>query len=115
MGAVLHSTAQEQLLEVRMKETDRVAVMAQELAKMGVSVETGPDDMVVHGGGKVRGAQVASHGDHRVAMALIACGLAAEGCTQVEGAECAAVSFPNFFEVMNNMGAGIEREPEKAK
>ena len=100
------------LAHVRLKETDRVAVMAEELAKMGVAVEIGPDDMVVHGGRKVCGARVASHGDHRVAMALIACGLAAEGCTQVENAECAAVSFPNFFEVMNNMGAGIERESE---
>lgn len=93
---------------VRLKETDRVAVMAQELARMGVRTEIGPDDMTVYGG-TVHGAAVESHGDHRVAMALLVCGLAAEGCTTVKGAECAAVSFPNFFEVMDGLGAGFDR------
>lgn len=96
------------LAHVRLKETDRVAVMAEELAKMGVKVDVGADDMTVHGGGAVCGAKVKSHGDHRVAMAMLVCGLAAEGQTEVENAECAAVSFPNFFEVMSGMGADIQ-------
>lgn len=100
------------LAHVRLKETDRVAVMAQELAKMGVHVEIGADDMTVFGGSRVHGAYVESHGDHRVAMALLVCGLAAEGCTEVEDAGCAAVSFPNFFEVMNGLGAGISCREE---
>lgn len=99
------------LAHVRLKETDRVAVMAEELGRMGVRTELGADDMTVYGG-PVHGARVKSHDDHRVAMALLVCGLAAEGCTEVEDAQCAAVSFPNFFEVMNGLGAGISCQDE---
>ena len=95
------------LEHVRLKETDRVAVMAQELQRMGIRTEIGSDNMTVHGG-TVHGAEVDSHGDHRVAMALLVSGLAADGCVTVKDAECAAVSFPNFFEVMNGLGAGFE-------
>ncbi|MCI8516056.1 MAG: 3-phosphoshikimate 1-carboxyvinyltransferase [Hungatella sp.] len=96
------------LEHVRLKETDRVAVMEQELGKMGADVETGPDYMTVHGGKRLTGTVVDSHGDHRVAMALTVCGLWAKGTTLVKGAQCAAVSFPDFFKVMNRLGAGIE-------
>lgn len=97
------------LEHVRLKETDRVAVMEQELKKMGADIESGPDYMIVHGGRQLTGAEVCSHDDHRVAMALMICGLWACGDTYVTEAQCAAVSFPNFFEVMNNLGAGIEK------
>lgn len=97
------------LEHVRLKETDRVAVMEQELCKMGADIESGPDYMVVHGGHQLTGAEVSSHDDHRVAMALVVCGLWAKGDTRVSEAQCAAVSFPNFFEVMNNLGAEIEK------
>lgn len=97
------------LEHVRLKETDRVAVMEQELCKMGADIESGPDCMVVHGGRQLTGAEVSSHDDHRVAMALMVCGLWAKGDTRVSEAQCAAVSFPNFFEVMNNLGAEIEK------
>ena len=95
------------LEHVRLKETDRVAVMAQELQRMGIRTEIGSDNMTVYGG-TVHGAEVDSHGDHRVAMALLVSGLAADGCVTVKDAECAAVSFPNFFEVMNGLGAGFD-------
>ena len=58
------------LAHVRVKETDRVAVMQEELSKMGADIEIGPDYMVVHGGKPLHGATVESHGDHRIAMAM---------------------------------------------
>lgn len=76
---------------VRMKETDRVAVMEQELTKMGARVESGSDYMVIHGGKPLTGAVVDSHDDHRVAMAMAVCGLGAGGETVVQNSECAAV------------------------
>ena len=93
------------LAHIRLKETDRVAVMEMELKKAGAEIETGSDFMIVRGGRKIRGAEVDSHGDHRVAMALAVCGLAAEGTMTVDGGECAAVSFPSFFEKMKALGA----------
>lgn len=95
------------LKHVRVKETDRVAVMEQELAKLGASVETGPDFMVVHGGKALRGATVHSHDDHRIAMAMVCAGLFAEHETVVADAECAAVSFTGFLEKMQKAGADI--------
>lgn len=89
---------------VRLKETDRVAVMCEELAKVGVRAECTEDTMTVYGGSLIHGALTDSHDDHRVAMAMMICGLGCEGEMEVHGAECAAVSFPNFFEVMRKIG-----------
>ena len=63
---------------------------------------------MVRGGAVLRGAELESHQDHRVAMALIAAGLGAAGETRVKDAECAAVSFPGFFELMSRAGAALE-------
>lgn len=95
------------LAHVRVKETDRVAVMEKELKKLGADIETGPDYMTVNGGRTLTGAEVDSHDDHRVAMALTAAGLFAAGETRVKDAQCASVSFPGFYELMNKIGAGI--------
>jgi 3-phosphoshikimate 1-carboxyvinyltransferase len=96
------------LAHVRVKETDRVAVMRKELEKLGAKIEVSSDRMVVHGGAPLSGAEVESHNDHRVAMALAVAGLFADGKTTVKDAECVSVSFPNFFEMMNAAGAGME-------
>ena len=100
-----HDTRFTGLAHIRLKETDRVAVMEAELKKTGAQIETGSDFMVVHGGGRIHGAEVNSHGDHRIAMALAVCGLAADGIMTIDGGECAAVSFPSFFEKMEALGA----------
>ncbi|HEY8462771.1 MAG TPA: 3-phosphoshikimate 1-carboxyvinyltransferase [Bacillota bacterium] len=92
---------------VRAKETDRVAVMREELAKMGASIEDTPKSMTIHGGRKLTGSVVASHSDHRVAMSLAVAGLRADGDTIITDAECASVSFPGFYEMMNRVGAGF--------
>lgn len=95
------------LAHVRVKETDRVAVMERELKKIGADVETGPDYMIVHGGKPLKGAEVESYDDHRIAMAMAVAGLFCEGEMRVNNAACAAVSFPGFFEKMNAIGCGI--------
>ena len=92
--------------QARIKETDRIAGMAKELGKMGIRCEELKDGLVIHGG-KLQGAQVSGHSDHRIVMALAVAGLAAEGTTRVDTAEAAAVTFPNFVELMANTGADI--------
>jgi 3-phosphoshikimate 1-carboxyvinyltransferase len=83
--------------ELRLKESDRLAALGEGLMRMGVRVEERPDGMSVHGPARLRGAAVRSLGDHRIAMALAVAALAAEGETEIEGAECASVSFPEFY------------------
>lgn len=94
----------------RNKETDRVAVMKEALTKMGVKIEDDEDTMTIYGGSPLKGAVVDSYHDHRNAMALSIAGLIAEGQTVVKDAECVKVSFPNFYEEMNKVGAGIKLE-----
>ncbi len=94
--------------QAREKETDRLAVMTRELCKMGGQVEELDDGLVVRHS-PLRGAQVDGHGDHRVVMALAVAGLAAEGRTVVAGAEAAAVTFPNFVDLMQSVGAQMRR------
>lgn len=90
--------------ELRFKESDRIAVMSRELAKMGVKVEERGDDVAVEGADRLRSASVESHGDHRVAMALAVAGLSAEGGVLLSGEECVGVSFPGFFESLGKIG-----------
>ena len=79
--------------------------MAAELTKMGANVRERQDGLIIRGNGKLRGAEVSGHDDHRVVMALAVAGLAAEGTTTIDGAECAAVTFPNFVQLMTSVGA----------
>ncbi|MBP1924395.1 3-phosphoshikimate 1-carboxyvinyltransferase [Sedimentibacter acidaminivorans] len=93
---------------VRLKETDRVSVMQEELIKMGVEVEVGEDYIIINGGKGFKGTEVESHDDHRVAMALMMAGLVSEGETRVNDIDCVNISFPNFVNVINQIGANIE-------
>jgi len=93
---------------VRYKETDRVSAMAEELERMGASVEEKHDALVVYGGDSVlRSARVDGRADHRIVMALSVAGLVAEGTTTVAGAEHIDVSFPDFFDVLYGLGADV--------
>ncbi|MEF8788304.1 MAG: 3-phosphoshikimate 1-carboxyvinyltransferase, partial [Planctomycetota bacterium] len=85
--------------QARDKETDRISAMAEGLRKMGGEVEELEDGMVLRGTG-LSGAEVHGRGDHRIAMALAVAGLAAEGRTEVETAECVSVTFPTFADLM---------------
>jgi 3-phosphoshikimate 1-carboxyvinyltransferase len=86
--------------ELRVKESDRLAALAENLRRMGARVEEIPDGLDVPGGQKLRGAKVESYGDHRIAMAFAMAGLVADGETTVQSADCVDVSFPGFFEIL---------------
>lgn len=94
--------------ELRVKESDRIASVAAELRKMGAAIEERPDGMIVTGPGKLRGAVVECHRDHRLAMALAVAGLVADGETIVRGAQAIGDSFPGFVETLRGLGAEIE-------
>ena len=83
--------------ELRVKESDRLSALAEGLTRLGVSLEELPDGLVVHGGRPLQAAAVRAHDDHRIAMCLAVAALTAQGATLIEGAECASVSFPEFF------------------
>lgn len=107
----------------RKKETDRIEVLKNELTKLGADVEDGPDFMIIHGHSplnsdgtknpdfRLHGAEVESCLDHRVAMSLACLGLGLDDGNEVivKDAECCSVSFPGFFDVMNNINAGFEQ------
>jgi len=93
--------------ELRVKETDRIAVMAGELRKMGAEIEEHPDGFLIQGPQSLRGAVVDGHDDHRVAMSLVIAGLCAEGETRVQDARCIEDSFPGFVETLQALGADL--------
>jgi 3-phosphoshikimate 1-carboxyvinyltransferase len=83
----------------RIKETDRIAVMAEELGRLGALTRELPDGLVIHGSGRgLAGGRTDSRGDHRIAMALAAGALAAAAPVEIEAAESAAVTYPAFLE-----------------
>ena len=86
--------------ELRVKESDRIAALAENLRRMGATVEERPDGLRVEGrsAGRLRGAEIEPHGDHRIAMAFAVAALAASGPTIIRNADCAAVSYPTFFD-----------------
>ncbi|MHB9285838.1 3-phosphoshikimate 1-carboxyvinyltransferase [Halobacteriales archaeon Cl-PHB] len=93
---------------VRYKETDRVSAMAEALSKMGADVEESEDALVVHGSNSsLEGTTVEGRGDHRIIMSLAVAGLVADGTTTISGAEHVDVSFPDFFDVLYDLGADV--------
>jgi 3-phosphoshikimate 1-carboxyvinyltransferase len=93
--------------ELRVKESDRLAVMAAGLRKLGVELKEYPDGMDIIGG-KISGARVASAGDHRCAMSFAVLGLVASDRVQIEDAEFIATSYPGFIADMNQLGANMQ-------
>ena len=86
--------------ELRVKESDRIGTLAQELRKMGAQIEERPDGFVIAGPTPLTGARVDAHHDHRLAMSLAVAGLIARGETTIGGWECVADSFPEFETVL---------------
>jgi 3-phosphoshikimate 1-carboxyvinyltransferase len=91
--------------ELRVKESDRIAVVAENLRRMGAHVEERPDGLRVEGrsAGPLKGAEIDPHGDHRIAMAFAVAALGAYGTTKIHDAGCAAVSYPDFFDVLERL------------
>ncbi|MCL5023605.1 MAG: 3-phosphoshikimate 1-carboxyvinyltransferase [Nitrospirae bacterium] len=89
--------------ELRVKESDRIKAMAAELRKFGAEIEEFPDGMNIKGKAALRGCEVLSYGDHRIAMALSVAALLAEGTTVIHDASCVDISFPGFYEELRRL------------
>lgn len=97
-------------VELRVKETDRIAAMAGELDILGAEIEEREDGFVIQGGHPVSGGIVRSHGDHRVAMALCIAALAAQSPVSLDSTECIAISYPTFFETLGALGTDFSQD-----
>jgi 3-phosphoshikimate 1-carboxyvinyltransferase len=92
--------------QARIKETDRIAVMHEELLKMGADIEELPDGLIVRHS-RLKGAVVNGHNDHRVVMALAIAAMIADGETVIETAEAANVTYTDFVNDFRSIGADI--------
>jgi 3-phosphoshikimate 1-carboxyvinyltransferase len=106
--AVLGAASEEGLIvrdagELRVKETDRIATIAENFRRMGLAIEVREDGFQVPGRQRFRAAELDSFGDHRIAMAFSVAALAADGPCIIEGAEAASVSFPEFFATLHRV------------
>ncbi|MBF6600681.1 MAG: 3-phosphoshikimate 1-carboxyvinyltransferase [Dehalococcoidia bacterium] len=91
--------------ELRVKESDRIATVASQLAAMGAVISEHDDGIVIEGARRLRGARVASHGDHRLAMALAVAALSADGQTRLSDAEVVAISYPDFWSCLQRLSS----------
>lgn len=89
--------------ELRVKESDRIALVASNLRAMGAEVIEFEDGLDIPGGQTLHGAAIDSGGDHRIAMAFSVAALRAQSDTQIQGSECAAISFPEFFDLLDQV------------
>jgi 3-phosphoshikimate 1-carboxyvinyltransferase len=89
--------------ELRYKESDRIAAMTEGLRRLGVKVDEREDGMTIYGGTRLRGAAVRSFADHRVAMSFAVAALSSAGVIEIDDAQCADISFPTFFDLMDKM------------
>jgi 3-phosphoshikimate 1-carboxyvinyltransferase len=89
--------------ELRIKESDRIAAVATNLRLMGAQVDEREDGLKIPGGQTLHGAELDSFGDHRIAMAFAVAALRAEGETLIRGAEAAGISYPAFFQTLEEV------------
>jgi 3-phosphoshikimate 1-carboxyvinyltransferase len=89
--------------ELRVKESDRITALAGQLTRLGAVITENEDGMIIEGGAKLKGSDLDSCGDHRIAMALAVAGLAARGETAVQGAEAINISFPGFMAALRSL------------
>ncbi len=89
--------------ELRVKESDRLAAIAENLRAMGAKVEEHPDGLTIPGQQQLHGADINSHGDHRIAMAFAVAALRAQGETRIHGASSARISFPEYFHLLQQL------------
>jgi 3-phosphoshikimate 1-carboxyvinyltransferase len=89
--------------ELKVKETNRIDTVVQELSKLGAVIEATEDGMIIHGKSKLTGGKVSSHGDHRIGMMLAIAALLCEDAVDLEQSEAISVSYPNFFTHLNTL------------
>ncbi|MBI4361278.1 3-phosphoshikimate 1-carboxyvinyltransferase [Candidatus Micrarchaeota archaeon] len=88
---------------LRLKESDRLGGMAEELSAMGVTLQEKQDELVIRGGKALKGTTLKSHGDHRIAMSLVIAALHAKGESELDDADCVAKSYPGFFSDLSKL------------
>lgn len=103
------TTILKNVAHARIKETDRIKVMTEELSKMNANIEETDDGMIIRHS-KLKGAKLRGHYDHRIIMALSLAGMIADGQTEIDSAEAINVTFPNYVEIMKDLGAKISLE-----
>ena len=89
--------------ELKVKESNRIDVMTENLRKMGADVEATDDGMIIHGGKPLRGCTVNPHMDHRIAMSCAVAGLLTNGDLDIDNADCAQISYPKFYEDLKSL------------
>lgn len=89
--------------ELKVKESDRIAVMVDNLSRMGAHITATPDGMIIEGGYSLHGALIDSHLDHRIAMSFAVAALASEGETEIQGADCVNISYPEFYDDLQKL------------
>ena len=89
--------------ELKVKESDRIAVMVENLSRMGAHITGTEDGMIIEGGYPLHGALIDSHADHRIAMSFAVAALAADGETEISGAECVQISYPEFYQDLKKL------------
>ena len=94
--------------QARLKETDRIRCMAEELQKLGGKVEELPEGLIVHGGSPLKSANLDGRSDHRIVMALSLAGMAIKGTTEIGTAEAMNVTFPDYVDLMQKIGANMK-------
>lgn len=89
--------------ELKVKESNRIDIMVENLKAMGADITATEDGMIIHGGRPLHGAAIATHGDHRVAMSFAVAGLASDGVTRLDHGGCVDISYPGFFEDLKKL------------
>lgn len=90
--------------ELKVKESDRILVMAENLSRMGADITPTDDGMIIHGGKPLHGAVIDSYLDHRVAMSFAIAGLLCDGPLSIKGGDCVKISYPEFYEDLYSLG-----------
>lgn len=90
--------------ELKVKESDRILVMAENLSRMGADITPTDDGMIIHGGKPLHGAGIDSYLDHRVAMSFAIAGLLCDGPLSIKGGDCVKISYPEFYEDLYRLG-----------
>lgn len=89
--------------ELKVKESNRIAIMTENLRAMGADVTETEDGMIIHGGRPLHGAMINTHNDHRIAMTFAIAALAAEGETELLDADCVRISYPGFYDDLDRL------------
>ena len=90
--------------ELKVKESDRILVMAENLSRMGADITPTDDGMIIHGGKPLHGAEIDSYLDHRVAMSFAIAGLLCDGPLSIKGGDCVKISYPEFYKDLYRLG-----------